>query len=218
MKPYPLRDLIADLLDSAAALLVPGGRLVFWVPTMTAEGGEADGTDAGEQVLSLPTHPAFRLVAQSLQDFGRWGRRVRSLLEPPSAFGSPVSSSSPWSCCPKTRGHRHRSPSGCRSRPLRTCAAPQRRSRGACVPTKIRPTFATRCARPHRVALARADHSDSAVLPQHPSHRRRRHTISRHTIMQEMTRSSASARRVYEEACSSTMGARTAEAYRTERV
>jgi hypothetical protein len=49
-----------------------------------------------------------------------------------------------------------------------------------------------------------------AVLPQHLSHRRRRHTIM-------MTRSSASARRVYEEACLCTMGVRTAETYRTDR-
>ena len=73
-KPYHLSELVTDLLEYASALLHPGGRLVFWLPTMNEEKAET----------SIPTHAHFDLVAHSIQDFGRWSRRVRTFLLIPS--------------------------------------------------------------------------------------------------------------------------------------
>ncbi|CEH15042.1 trna isopentenyltransferase [Ceraceosorus bombacis] len=69
-KPYHLDELIEDLIETSSKLLIEGGRLVFWLPTIFSEDGKND------QSVSLPAHPAFRLVAHSMQDFGRWGRRL----------------------------------------------------------------------------------------------------------------------------------------------
>ncbi|WFD33340.1 tRNA (guanine(10)-N(2))-methyltransferase [Malassezia cuniculi] len=65
-RPYRLSELVDDLMRYASALLRPGGRLVFWLPTMTEDNAET----------TIPTHPHFELVAHSLQDFGKWGRRL----------------------------------------------------------------------------------------------------------------------------------------------
>ena len=69
-KPYHLSELITDLLAYASALLLPGGRLVFWLPTMNEDHAET----------AIPQHDHFDLVAHSVQNFGRWSRRVRILL------------------------------------------------------------------------------------------------------------------------------------------
>ena len=66
-KPYHLSELITDLLAYASALLLPGGRLVFWLPTMNEDHAET----------AIPHHDHFDLVAHSIQNFGRWSRRVR---------------------------------------------------------------------------------------------------------------------------------------------
>lgn len=76
-KPYPLDDLIADLLRLSATLLKPRGRLVFWVPTMT-EGSSGEDTYQ-QQPVQLPPSPDFRLVSHAMQDFGTWGRRLITL-------------------------------------------------------------------------------------------------------------------------------------------
>lgn len=68
-RPYRLSELVHDLLNYASALLKPRGRLVFWIPTMNEDNAET----------SIPSHPHFALVAHSLQDFGKWGRRLITL-------------------------------------------------------------------------------------------------------------------------------------------
>ncbi|PKI85802.1 tRNA (guanine(10)-N(2))-methyltransferase [Malassezia vespertilionis] len=68
-KPYHLSELVHDLLEYSSALLTPGGRLVFWLPTMNEDNAET----------TIPKHPHFVLIAHSLQDFGRWGRRLITL-------------------------------------------------------------------------------------------------------------------------------------------
>ncbi|KAI9501122.1 hypothetical protein GGI25_005636 [Coemansia spiralis] len=64
--PYEMSDVIADLLGFAAEKLVVGGRLVYWLPTVTDEYDPKD----------IPLHPALRLVANSEQPFGSWSRRL----------------------------------------------------------------------------------------------------------------------------------------------
>lgn len=67
-KPYELSHLISDLVLVARYLLKPGGRLVFFLPTVTDEYKEID-------VLSFICE-GMTIVSNSLQDFGSWGRRV----------------------------------------------------------------------------------------------------------------------------------------------
>ncbi|TPX62917.1 hypothetical protein PhCBS80983_g00032 [Powellomyces hirtus] len=64
--PYEMHDVIVDLIDFAGVHLVPGGRLVYWLPTITDEYTPED----------IPTHPKFRLIANSAQIFGTWCRRL----------------------------------------------------------------------------------------------------------------------------------------------
>ncbi|TPX72228.1 hypothetical protein SpCBS45565_g00504 [Spizellomyces sp. 'palustris'] len=64
--PYEMNDVIVDLIDFAATFLVPGGRLVYWLPTVTEEYVPED----------VPIHPQFKLVANSEQNFGKWARRL----------------------------------------------------------------------------------------------------------------------------------------------
>ena len=65
-RPYELSDLAQDLVYLARYLLRPNGRLVFFLPTVTDEYQDVD----------IPTCDGMEVVANSLQDFGKWGRRV----------------------------------------------------------------------------------------------------------------------------------------------
>lgn len=69
-KPYELSELASDLVLLARYLLKPGGRLVFFLPTVTEEYQEVD----------IPICAGMEVVANSVQDFGKWARRVRPLL------------------------------------------------------------------------------------------------------------------------------------------
>ncbi|KAE8260198.1 hypothetical protein A4X13_0g502 [Tilletia indica] len=66
-RPYHLLDLTRDLLDFAHYLLVPKGRLVFWLPCVNEDDGQA---------VEVPERAGMRLVASSTQDFGRWSRML----------------------------------------------------------------------------------------------------------------------------------------------
>jgi tRNA (guanine10-N2)-methyltransferase len=68
-KPYELSALAVDLVVLARYLLKPGGRLVFFLPTVIDEYKELD--------LDSLLCDGMQVVANSLQDFGAWGRRVR---------------------------------------------------------------------------------------------------------------------------------------------
>lgn len=74
-KPYELSALAADLVILARYLLKPGGRLVFFLPTVIDEYKELD--------LDSMLCDGMQVIANSLQDFGAWGRRVRTT---PSRF------------------------------------------------------------------------------------------------------------------------------------
>lgn len=67
-KPYELSALVVDLVLLARYLLKPRGLLVFFLPTVTDSYEEVD------IVSSLCE--GMELVANSLQDFGTWGRRL----------------------------------------------------------------------------------------------------------------------------------------------
>ncbi|KAJ3018266.1 hypothetical protein HKX48_002997 [Thoreauomyces humboldtii] len=64
--PYEMPALISDLLSFSATHLVPHGRLVYWLPTLTDE----------YDVTDVPRHPRMRLLANSAQVFGKWCRRL----------------------------------------------------------------------------------------------------------------------------------------------
>ena len=67
-KPYEMSELVRDLVLLARYLLKPDGRLVFFVPTVTEEYQELDVDDM--------LCEGMEVIANSLQDFGTWGRRV----------------------------------------------------------------------------------------------------------------------------------------------
>lgn len=73
-KPYELVDLTLDLVQLSRYLLVPGGRLVFFLPTVNDDFEHVD----------VPVVEGMREVKHedgSLQDFGKWGRRVSTSCE-----------------------------------------------------------------------------------------------------------------------------------------
>lgn len=72
MRAYEISDLARDLVRMAHYLLTPGGRLVFFLPTVSEDYAEID----------LPTCEGMRLVGNSVQDFGKWARRVCSFAIP----------------------------------------------------------------------------------------------------------------------------------------
>jgi hypothetical protein len=67
-KPYELSNLVSDLVVLARYLLKPKGRLVFFLPTVTDEYDQLD--------IDSILCDGMEVVANSLQDFGSWGRRV----------------------------------------------------------------------------------------------------------------------------------------------
>ena len=67
-QPYELSSLISDLVRYARFMLKPGGRLVFFLPTVTDEYTEVD--------VYTMLCDGMEVIANSVQDFGSWGRRV----------------------------------------------------------------------------------------------------------------------------------------------
>jgi len=83
-KPYELSHLAVDLVILARYLLKPGGRLVFFLPTVNEQYEEVD--------IQSMLCDGMVLVANSLQDFGSWGRRLVTIRKtthesyPPPSF------------------------------------------------------------------------------------------------------------------------------------
>ncbi|KAJ7262228.1 tRNA guanosine-2'-O-methyltransferase [Mycena haematopus] len=83
-KPYELSLLAADLVVLARYLLKPDGRLVFFLPTVNEQYEEVD--------IKCMLCEGMVLVANSLQDFGSWGRRLVTIRKtthepyPPPSF------------------------------------------------------------------------------------------------------------------------------------
>ncbi|EIW82661.1 RNA methylase [Coniophora puteana RWD-64-598 SS2] len=81
-KPYELSALASDLVRLARYLLKPGGRLVFFLPTVTDEYRPVD--------IESMMCDGMELVANSLQDFGSWGRRLITIKKMTSEeYGPP---------------------------------------------------------------------------------------------------------------------------------
>lgn len=70
-KPYELSVLVADLVLLGRYLLKPNGRLVFFLPTVTDDYHEID--------INTMLCDGMEVIANSLQDFGSWGRRVSDI-------------------------------------------------------------------------------------------------------------------------------------------
>ncbi|KAI0705097.1 tRNA guanosine-2'-O-methyltransferase [Cerioporus squamosus] len=67
-KPYELSELARDLILLARYMLKPRGRLVFFLPTVTEEYEEVD--------VQTMLCEGMEIIANSLQNFGSWGRRL----------------------------------------------------------------------------------------------------------------------------------------------
>lgn len=66
LKPWEMTSVIHSLLTLSHYLLKPRGRLVFFLPTDNSAYKEDD----------IPDVRGMRLVSNSLQDYGKWGRRL----------------------------------------------------------------------------------------------------------------------------------------------
>ncbi|KAL7418709.1 hypothetical protein Q5752_006392 [Cryptotrichosporon argae] len=81
-KPYGLVALTRDLILLARYLLVPGGRLVFFLPTVTDEYDDVD----------IPVVGGMRELKVgdgSVQNFGHWGRRLITMEKTAADDGPP---------------------------------------------------------------------------------------------------------------------------------
>ena len=84
-KPYELSELVSDLVLFSRAMLKPQGRLVFFLPTVTEEYEEID--------IDTMVCGGMEVIANSLQDFGNWGRRVRLAIASDSSSMTDLTSS-----------------------------------------------------------------------------------------------------------------------------
>ncbi|KAK1232664.1 hypothetical protein PQX77_003195 [Marasmius sp. AFHP31] len=104
-KPYELSNLARDLVILARYLLRPNGRLVFFLPTVNDEYEEVD-------IYSMLCE-GMEVLANSLQDFGSWGRRLVTIRKttseryPPPSF-SPSSETEESTHVPAHRDFREK--------------------------------------------------------------------------------------------------------------
>ncbi|ORX34805.1 S-adenosyl-L-methionine-dependent methyltransferase [Kockovaella imperatae] len=81
-RPYVLTHLTLDLIRLARYLLVPGGRLVFFLPTTSEE----------YQSIKIPQVEGMLEVTKGgvpIQDFGTWGRRMITMEKVAQDDGEP---------------------------------------------------------------------------------------------------------------------------------
>lgn len=73
---YDMEEVVVDLIKFAVKFLKVGGRLVFWLPTVTGQFSTND----------IPSHPCFRILYAPSQEFGKWERRMITMerVEPES--------------------------------------------------------------------------------------------------------------------------------------
>ena len=95
-----MSEVVADLLMFAVKNLVRGGRLVYWLPTVTED----------YTIDDLPTHPCMELVANCEQAFGQWSRRLITMekvadWDGEAALGPPTGDMNRSTTDPKRQGH-----------------------------------------------------------------------------------------------------------------
>ncbi|KAK6905245.1 tRNA (guanine10-N2)-methyltransferase [Kwoniella mangroviensis CBS 8886] len=81
-RPYELANLTLDLVQLARWLLVPGGRLVFFLPTVNEDYQEVD-------VPVVEGMKELKVDEGSVQDFGKWGRRLITMEKTAQDDGPP---------------------------------------------------------------------------------------------------------------------------------
>ncbi|KAM0756366.1 tRNA guanosine-2'-O-methyltransferase [Meredithblackwellia eburnea MCA 4105] len=74
---WEMTDVIDSLVTYALYLLKPGGRLVFFLPTDNAEYADVD----------VPVVEGLQLISNSCQDFGKWSRRLITMVKVSPASG-----------------------------------------------------------------------------------------------------------------------------------
>ncbi|KAF9112204.1 hypothetical protein BGX27_003805 [Mortierella sp. AM989] len=99
-KPYEMSEVVADLLMFSVKNLVRGGRLVYWLPTVTED----------YTIDDLPTHPCMELVSNCEQAFGQWSRRLITMekvadWDGEAALGPPTGDMNKSTTVPKRQGH-----------------------------------------------------------------------------------------------------------------
>ncbi|KAF9133824.1 hypothetical protein BGW39_008867 [Mortierella sp. 14UC] len=99
-KPYEMSEVVADLLMFAVKNLTRGGRLVYWLPTVTED----------YTIDDLPTHPCMELVANCEQAFGQWSRRLITMekvadWDGETSLGAPTGNMNKSTTDPKRQGH-----------------------------------------------------------------------------------------------------------------
>ncbi|KAM3549060.1 hypothetical protein MY1884_008909 [Beauveria asiatica] len=65
-KPYSFMAILDDILVLAVETLIDNARLSFWMPTANEE----------DQQIPAPTHPSLEIVANCVQVFNKWSRRL----------------------------------------------------------------------------------------------------------------------------------------------
>ncbi|GFZ51998.1 hypothetical protein JCM24511_09769 [Saitozyma sp. JCM 24511] len=81
-RPYELTNLMLDLILLARYLLVPKGRLVFFLPTVTEE----------YEAIDIPVVDGMRELKVgegSVENFGKWGRRLITMEKTATDDGPP---------------------------------------------------------------------------------------------------------------------------------
>lgn len=63
---WEMTEVITSLCTFALYLLRPSGRLVFFLPTDNEDYADVD----------IPDLPGLTLISNTLQDYGKWGRRL----------------------------------------------------------------------------------------------------------------------------------------------
>ncbi|KIY44384.1 tRNA guanosine-2'-O-methyltransferase [Fistulina hepatica ATCC 64428] len=106
-KPYELSQLVRDLVELARYLLKPHGRLVFFLATVNDEYEEID--------VHAMICEGMEVIANSLQDFGSWGRRLITIRKvttdahpPPTFVHSESTSSAPREHVPAHKDFREK--------------------------------------------------------------------------------------------------------------
>lgn len=89
-------DFLHHLLHAAAAALVPGGRLVYWLPTVPDEYAPAD----------VPVHPLLRLVANCEQPLSsKMSRRLITMERLPDEAAPPGGAAGATAATAAASGH-----------------------------------------------------------------------------------------------------------------